>query len=87
MPTKTLLKNFFISMAPLYYSVWKSKFYGAFVLNRRVVLHATQVCAPDEPAALLHEACPPWNSHRPGERLTEKNREHILSEVAGSARI
>ena len=40
MPTKTLLKNFFISMAPLYYSVWKSKFYGAFVLNRRVVLHA-----------------------------------------------
>ena len=39
-PTKTLMKNFFISMAPLYYSVWKSKFYGAFVLNRRVVLHA-----------------------------------------------
>jgi len=32
-PTKTLMKNFFISMAPLYYSVWKSKFYGAFVLN------------------------------------------------------
>ena len=22
--------------------VWKSKFYGAFVLNRRVVLHATR---------------------------------------------
>ena len=39
-PTKTLMKNFFVSMAPLYYSVWKSKFYGAFVLNRRVVLHA-----------------------------------------------
>ena len=42
-----------------------------------------RVCAPDEPAALLHEACPPWNSHRPGERLTEKNREHILKEVEG----
>ena len=42
-----------------------------------------RVCAPDEPAALLHEACPPWNSHRPGERLTEKHREHILHEVEG----
>ena len=42
-----------------------------------------RVCAPDEPAALLHEACPPWNSHRPGERLTEKNRAHILKEVEG----
>ena len=42
-----------------------------------------RVCAPDEPAALLHEACPPWNSHRPGERLTEKHRAHILNEVEG----
>lgn len=42
-----------------------------------------RVCAPDEPAALLHEACPPWNSHRPGERLTEKHRAHILHEVEG----
>ena len=29
-----------VSMACVLNIVWKSKFYGAFVLNRRVVLHA-----------------------------------------------
>ena len=28
----------------VYYTAWKSKFYGAFVLNHRVVLHASTRC-------------------------------------------
>ena len=44
---------------------------------------AVRVCRPDEPAARLHEACPPWNSKRPGERLTEKNRPYILEQTHG----
>ena len=49
-----LLKELDKMNVPLVRTVWKLKFYGAFVLNRRVLLHAIDAtparawrCAPD----------------------------------------
>ena len=38
--TPTMLMHLMQTVSAAYSPVWKSKFYGAFVLNHRVVLHA-----------------------------------------------